>query len=74
MVHPLLTAAFDLFLIGSAVSVIAAIVAERFRRHNTIGCGSRPHHTVTSIRIRHASPVGCQPRVPYHRPQSRRAA
>ncbi len=64
MVHPLLTATFDLFLIGSAALVIAGIVAEHFRRESAIGATTRPRRTATTIvRARRVAPV-------MHRPQT----
>ena len=41
MVHPVLTVLFDLFLIGSALAVIAAMVSE-YVRSRTPSVGSRP--------------------------------
>ena len=52
MVHPALTIVFDLFLIGSAAAIIAAMVAEhRLHRTPSIGMAhpqrvARPRPTV----------------------------
>lgn len=75
MVHPVLTATFDLFLIGSAALVIAGMVAERFRRTNAIGATSRPRRTATTIvRARRVAPVMHRPQPVHHRARALRRA
>jgi hypothetical protein len=71
MQHPFLTAAFDLILIGTAASVIAALVAEHFAsRQPAVGaCRWRERE---SVRVSPASRWGSREAI-QARP-SRRAA
>lgn len=74
MVHPLLTATFDLFLIGSSALVIAGMVAEHFRRANVIGATNRPRRVVTIVRARRVAPVMHRSQPVHRQRQLRRAA
>jgi hypothetical protein len=54
MIHPVLTVLFDIFLIGSTLSIIAAIAAEQYlARDPAIGSPHRSHRVAPATPVRH---------------------